>query len=63
MLSDFLVSQVAVDSVSHIPAPVDLRGQFDLTYVLVELLEKIGVVWDVQLPSDAQIKAKLDASK
>lgn len=38
-------------------------GQFDLTYVLVELLEKIGVVWDLQLPSDAQIKAKLDASK
>lgn len=38
-------------------------GQFDLTYVLVELLEKMGVIWDVQLPSDAQIKAKLEAAK
>jgi len=29
----------------------------------VELLEKMGVIWDVQLPSDAQIKAKLEAAK
>ncbi|OLP90707.1 Palmitoyl-monogalactosyldiacylglycerol delta-7 desaturase, chloroplastic [Symbiodinium microadriaticum] len=34
-------------------------GQFDLTYNLILLLEKLGVVWDVQLPSDAQIAAKL----
>ena len=26
---------------------------------LILLLEKLGVVWDVQLPSDAQIAAKL----
>ncbi|CAE6967609.1 unnamed protein product [Symbiodinium sp. CCMP2456] len=34
-------------------------GQFDLTYNLILVLEKLGVVWDVQLPSDAQIAAKL----
>jgi len=34
-------------------------GQFDLTYNLILVLEKLGVVWDVQLPSDAQIATKL----
>ena len=29
------------------------------TQSLVVLLEKLGVIWDVQLPSDAQIAAKL----
>lgn len=36
---------------------------FEWSEVLVELLEKMGVIWDVQLPSDAQIKAKLEAAK
>ncbi|CAJ1451501.1 unnamed protein product [Effrenium voratum] len=35
-----------------------LEGQFDLTYALIQLLEKLGVVWRVQLPSDAQLRAK-----
>eukprot|EP00439_Symbiodinium_sp_Y106_P046934 s1139_g6.t1 len=34
-------------------------GQFDLTYNLILVLEKLGVVWDVQLPSDARIATKL----
>ena len=32
---------------------------FFATEFLVTVLEKLGVVWDVQLPSDAQIAAKL----
>jgi len=36
-----------------------LPGQFDLTYSLVTALEKLGLVWDVNLPSEAQVAAKL----
>eukprot|EP00435_Cladocopium_sp_Y103_P008441 s1414_g2.t1 len=30
-------------------------GQFDLTYILVELLEKIGLVWDARLARPQQL--------
>ena len=33
--------------------------QFDLTYLVIQLLEKIGLVWDVNLPTQKMLEAKV----
>lgn len=39
-----------------------LPGQFDLSYSFIRLLERTGLAWNIKLPTDDQLHAKMDES-